>query len=88
MLPENVEYFPIGMYSDEDVRHRDKLEVGFLGVREEYFRLPDGFDEVWICQIHRLFQVRVSQAGIPPLLTQVRVRYIVLMKKDYKKGII
>ena len=77
-LPQNVENFPVGMNSDEHIGHGDKLEVGLFGIRKEHLGLPDGLDQVGVRQVHGLLQIRVGQAGVPPLLPEVRVGHIVL----------
>ena len=74
------------MYSNEDIWHGDKLKVGFFGVGEKDFRLPDGFDEVWVGQVHGLLQVRVRKPGVRPLLPEIRVSDIVLKESFKKKG--
>ncbi len=66
------------MNPDEDVGHGDELEVGLLGIGEVDLWLPDGLDQVGVGQVQRRPDVLVREAGVRPLLPQVRVRVVVL----------
>lgn len=66
------------MNSNEDIGHRDKLEVGLLGVREINLGFPDGLDQVRVRQIKWCIDILMGKAGVKPLLPQVGVGHIVL----------
>ncbi len=78
--PQNIKDLPSWVDPDEHVGHGDELEVGLLGVGEEDLRLPDGLDQVWVCQVQWALDVWVREAGVRPLLAQVGVRHVVLYK--------
>ena len=45
-------------------------------------RLPDGLDESRVGQVERRGEVGVREARVPPLLPQVRVRLVVLFRRE------
>ena len=46
-----------------------------------HLRLPDGLDEAGVGQVERRGEVGVREAGVPPLLPEVSVRLVVLLRK-------
>ena len=77
-LPEYVEDLASRVDPDQNVGHGDELEVGLFRVGEEDLRLPDRLDQVRVGQVQWDLDVRVRESRVRPLLTQIRVREVVL----------
>lgn len=80
-LPEHVEYVASRINSHQHVGNCHILELGIFGVGEVDFWFPDSLHQIWIIQVQWLVQLRMVEAWIKPMLSEIKIYLIVLKKR-------